>query len=124
VSRKNNNDEIIVKNGATKLSPQKFTRYIHGCVQNRRRSQKKIYKAFYGHAMIVCNDYADSPEDAAEILNAGFLNIFKQVIKSPVYIIDISFFLVWVRKIMLRTTIEYYRNDNQSCGSHTSTVCV
>ena len=103
-----------MKNGCTKLSPKKFTRYIRGCVQNERGSQKKIYKAFYGHAMTVCNDYAASPDDAVEILNEGFLKIFKQVINySPVYINEISSFLGWVRKVMLHTAIEHYENYSE-----------
>jgi len=110
-NHKNNNEEV--KDGDIKISTQKFARYIRGCVNNRRRSQKKIYRAFYGQAMIVCTDYAASSNDAVDILNEGFLKIFKQVIYCPpVYTNEISSFLGWLQKTMLHTASEHYaRNE-------------
>jgi RNA polymerase sigma-70 factor (ECF subfamily) len=103
-----------VKNDTTKLSPEKFAMHMKGCVQNKRRSQKKIYKAFYEHAINVCNDYAASPEDAIEILNEGFLKIFQQVINySPVYSSEISSFIGWMRKIMRYAAVEHYEKSDK-----------
>jgi RNA polymerase sigma-70 factor (ECF subfamily) len=125
VNHKNNNKKYIVKNGDTRLSPEKFALYIRGCVQNKRKSQKEIYKSFYQHAMIVCAYYAPHPEEAVEILNEGFLKIFSQVIKySPVYIKDISSFSGWLRKVMLDTAIDRFERDKQSYRPSSSKVCV
>jgi RNA polymerase sigma-70 factor (ECF subfamily) len=51
--------------------------HIEGCALNNRESQKKIYTSFYGYAMAVCDRYTNTQDDAVEILNDGFLKIFK-----------------------------------------------
>src|SRR4030095_4752417 len=123
-NRKNNNEERIVKNGDTRLSPEKFALYISGCVQNKRKSQRRIYKAFYQHAMIVCGYYASHHEEAVDILNEGFLKVFTQVIKySPTCINDISLFSGWLRKVMLDTAIDHFESNKQS-NKPSPKVCI
>jgi RNA polymerase sigma-70 factor (ECF subfamily) len=88
--------------------------YIRGCVRNKRNCQKEIYKAFYGYALEICNGYASSAEVSMELVNEGFLKIFKQVINHrPVHINDISSFTGWLQKVMLSTAIDHYENENK-----------
>lgn len=124
-NRKNNNKSGIVKNGDLRLSPEKFALYISGCVQNKRKSQRKIYKAFYQHAMIVCAYYTSRHEEAVEMLNEGFLKIFSQVIKcSPSCVNDIALFSGWLRKVMLDTAIDHFESNKQSNNPRSPKVCV
>jgi hypothetical protein len=114
-----------VKNDDLRLSPEKFALYISGCAQNQRKSQRKIYKAFYQQAMIVCAYYASRHEEAVEILNEGFLKIFSQVIKcSPIYVNDIALFSGWLRKVMLDTAMGHFESNKQPNKPRSPKVCV
>src|SRR6266536_2721992 len=116
-SRKNNEQQCIpfnMKNYERRLSPDELTLHIRGCAQNKRESQKIIYNSFYGYAMAICHFYAAAYEDTVEILNDGFLKIFKQIASySPAYTDEVSSFSGWLRRIMVRTAIAHYRKNNK-----------
>ena len=96
------------------LSAEELSAYIRGCALNQRESQKKIYNSFYGYAMSICDRYANKDEDAIEILNDGFLKIFKEIHHyKPAYTNVISSFKGWLRKIMVYTAIDHYRKNHK-----------
>jgi RNA polymerase sigma factor (sigma-70 family) len=96
------------------LTADELNVQIKGCVLNQRESQKKLYNSFYGYAMSVCGRYASRYEDASEILNDGFLKIFKEIHHfKPAYSDVISSFKGWLRKIMVYTAIDHYRKNNK-----------
>lgn len=66
---------------------------------------KAFYERFYGYALSVCLAYADSREDACEMLNDGFLKVFRSLneLKNPEAV------LPWLRRILVNTAIDYYR---------------
>ncbi|MDP9230767.1 MAG: sigma-70 family RNA polymerase sigma factor, partial [Bacteroidota bacterium] len=73
-----------------------------------------IYSSFYGYAMAVCDRYVNKQEDAVEILNDGFLKIFKEVHHfSPAYDDVVSSFKGWLRKIMVYTAIDHFRKNQK-----------
>jgi len=103
-----------MKNCEDGLSPKEFARLIKGCALNRRKSQKKIYDSFYKHAMVICDSYAASYDDAIEILNEGFLKIFKQIINySPACANEMTSFLSWLQTIMVHTAINHHQRKNK-----------
>ena len=88
--------------------------YIRGCALNERASQKKIYNSFYGYAMAICDCYASNEDDAIEILNDGFLKIFKEIHRyKPAYTNEINSFKGWLRKIMVYTAIDHFRKNQK-----------
>jgi RNA polymerase sigma-70 factor (ECF subfamily) len=92
------------------LSTEELILHIRGCSLNNRDSQKKIFSSFYGYAMSVCSRYTNRQEDAAEILNDGFLKIFKEIHRfTPAYADVMSSFRGWLRKIMVYTAIDHNR---------------
>jgi RNA polymerase sigma factor (sigma-70 family) len=94
------------------LSSDQLTLHIRGCALNERESQKKIYNSFYGYAMAICDCYAGSEEDAVEILNDGFLKIFKEIHRfKPAYSNEMNSFKGWLRKIMVCTAIDHFRKN-------------
>ncbi len=96
------------------LTADELTLHIRGCALNQRESQKKIYSSFYGYAMSVCDRYTNRDEDAVEILNDGFLKIFKEIHHyKPAYADIISSFKGWLRKIMVYTAIDHYRKHHK-----------
>jgi len=87
---------------------------IQGCVLNDRLSQKKIYTSFYNYAMSICSIYTTSYEDSVEIINDGFLKIFKELYRyKPAYADHILSFKGWLRKIMLYTAIDHFRKNQK-----------
>jgi RNA polymerase sigma-70 factor (ECF subfamily) len=94
------------------LSAEELSMHIERCALNNRESQKKIYSSFYGYAMAVCDRYTNSQDDAVEILNDGFLKIFKEIHRyKPAYTDVVSSFKGWMRKIMVYTAIDHFRKN-------------
>lgn len=96
------------------LTADELNLQIRGCALNQRESQKKLYNSFYGYAMSVCDRYTSREEDASEILNDGFIKIFKEIHHfKPAYADVVSSFKGWLRKIMVYTAIDYFRKNNK-----------
>ena len=96
------------------LSADELTSHIRACSLNNRESQKKIYSSFYGYAMAICDRYASNQEDAVEIINDGFLKIFREIPNyQPAYSDVVSSFKGWLRKIMIYTAIDHFRKYNK-----------
>jgi len=96
------------------LSAEELSMHIEKCALNNRESQKKIYSSFYGYAMAVCDRYTNNQEDAVEILNDGFMKIFKEIHRyKPAYTDVVSSFKGWLRKIMVYTAIDHFRKNHK-----------
>ena len=96
------------------LSPDELTYHVEACALNKRESQKMLYCSFYGYAMAICDRYANKQEDAVEILNDGFLKIFKEIHHyRPAYADVVSSFKGWLRKIMVYTAIDHFRKNHK-----------
>ena len=96
------------------LTAQELSEHIAGCVRNERESQKIIYSSFYGYAMTICERYALNKDDSVEILNDGFLKIFKELHKyHPSYADSMASFKGWLRQIMVYTSIDHFRKNKK-----------
>ena len=96
------------------LSAEELTFHVEACASNSRESQRKLYSSFYGYAMAICDRYAGKQEDAVEILNDGFLKIFREIHNyKPAYTDVISSFKGWLRKIMIYTAIDHFRKNQK-----------
>ena len=79
---------------------------INGCIKKDRRSQKDLYKLYYGYAMRICLRYAKGKDEAVEMVNDGFMKVFTNIYR---YDRERSF-NAWISTIMINTSIDYYRN--------------
>jgi len=96
------------------LSAEELTYHVEGCSLNRRESQKILYSSFYGYAMAICDRYTSKQDDAIEILNDGFLKVFREIHHyQPAYADVISSFKGWLRKIMVYTAIDHFRKNQK-----------
>ena len=96
------------------LSADELTYHVGACASNSRESQRVIYSSFYGYAMAICDRYANRQEDAVEILNDGFLKVFREIHHyQPAYSDVVSSFKGWLRKIMVYTAIDHYRKNHK-----------
>ena len=89
----------------TEISPMQLL--IQGCKRNDRESQRLLYQHYYGYALSICIRYCQSYEEAREVVNDGFLKVFKKIDQ---YKMDTSFH-GWVRRIMINTSIDLYRKE-------------
>ena len=81
-----------------------------GCREMQRSSQKLLYQEFYSYGMSICLRYADNREEAAEILNDGFMKIFQNIKRF-----DLARpFKPWLRKIMVNTAINHYHQKQRA----------
>jgi RNA polymerase sigma factor (sigma-70 family) len=103
-----------VKDLTDLLSADELTYHVEACALNKRESQKILYSSFYGYAMAICDRYANRQEDAAEILNDGFLKVFREIHHyHPAYADVVSSFKGWLRKIMVYTAIDHFRKHQK-----------
>jgi len=106
--------DIGMKHYSDLLSAEELTFHVEGCAHNSRESQKIIYGSFYGYAMAICDRYTSKQEDAVEILNDGFLKIFREIHHyQPAYADVVSSFKGWMRKIMVYTAIDHFRKNQK-----------
>ena len=78
---------------------------IHGCLEGNRRMQEELYRRFSPRMYAVCLRYAGNAEEAEDILQEGFIKIFKKLdsFRSE------GSFEGWVRRIFVNTAIEHFR---------------
>lgn len=96
------------------LSGDELDFHIRACASNDRISQKKIYVSFYGYAKTICDNYSSNHEDSVEILNDGFLKIFKEMHRyKPAYANTNNSFKGWLRKIIIYTAIDHFRKNHK-----------
>lgn len=93
-------------------SRQQLIDIINGCVKAKRESQKEFYKLYYGFATGICMRYCHNQDDAIEIVNDGYLKIFKTINGfSPRHENVEASVMGWVKKIMIYTAIDHYRKN-------------
>lgn len=81
---------------------------LDSCSQGKESAQKELYQHFFSYAMSICLRYASHQEEAQEIVNDGFLKVF-----TKLHLFDRSKpFHLWLRRIMINTSIDYYRKRN------------
>jgi len=92
------------------LTAEELTYHVEACGRNSRESQKALYVSFYGYAMAICDRYTRNQDDSVEILNDGFLKIFRDIHNyKPAYADVVGSFKGWLRKIMVYTAIDHFR---------------
>ncbi|OEK07515.1 hypothetical protein BFP71_00390 [Roseivirga misakiensis] len=80
---------------------------INGCKENDRQSQQELYRNFYSYGMSICLRYTGSEADAVEVLNDGFLKIFKNIKKFDIE----KSFKPWLRRILVNTCIDHIKKN-------------
>lgn len=81
---------------------------IKGCREGDRLSQRRLYEIFYGKMMGVCCRYASNHDDAADILNQGFLKVFNKI---GTFDESLGQLETWIRRIIINTAIDHYRKE-------------
>jgi RNA polymerase sigma factor (sigma-70 family) len=95
---------------ADDLTNDQMLRHVLGCIDKQSASEITLYRCFYPYALSVCNAYATSYEDATEIINDGFMKVFKNINRfCPTHANVKATFARWLRQIMINSAIDHYR---------------
>ncbi|MGB4770562.1 MAG: RNA polymerase sigma factor [Chitinophagaceae bacterium] len=78
---------------------------ILGSIRGDRRMQELLYKTYSPKMYGVCLRYAGNPDDAQDILQEGFVKVFKNLTRFR----GDGSFEGWIRRIFVNTAIEHYR---------------
>ena len=84
---------------------ERTTQLIQGCIDGDRPSQNNLYEQFAPKMFGVCMRYSKNREEAEEILQEGFVQVFKSLHNFKYA----GSFEGWVRKIMVYCAIQHYR---------------
>jgi RNA polymerase sigma factor (sigma-70 family) len=81
---------------------------IAGCIRGERKMQQELYQRYASKMFGVCLRYAGNTEEAEDILQEGFIKVFKKIgsFRSE------GSFEGWVRRIFVNTAIEHFRRKS------------
>ena len=82
---------------------------IDGCLRNDRRCQEALYRMFFPKMMSMVMRYAQDEERGMEILNNGFLRVFKKLGQYE----GLGSFEGWIRRIVYHAISDYYRKESR-----------
>ncbi len=88
---------------------QELQKIVDGCIKGKRKHQKQLFEMFYGKMMAVCMRYAKDQDEAQDMVQIGFIKIFK---KLDVYNFEGSL-EGWIRRIMVNTAIDQIRKNKR-----------
>lgn len=81
------------------------TDLINGSIDGNRQMQELLYKKFSAKMYGVCLRYSGNADDANDLLQEGFIKVFKNLQKFR----GEGSFEGWIRRIFVNTSIEHFR---------------
>ncbi len=87
-----------------------------GCAKGDRKYQQMLYNMFSAKMFAVCLRYANEYNSAQDLLQEGFVKVFKNIEKFR----GEGSFEGWVRRIFVNTAIEHYRKQVNLYALHDS----
>jgi RNA polymerase sigma factor (sigma-70 family) len=82
---------------------------IKGCLTGERSCQQALYNIYSPKMLPLCLRYAENQEEAEEILQDGFLQMFRCINQYK----QIGTFEAWLRKIMINCALMRYRSKSK-----------
>ncbi len=82
---------------------------VKRCKAGERKAQELLYKQFASKMLGVCMRYATDKMEAEDMLQNGFIKVFQKVDDYR----NEGSFEGWVRRIMVHSSIEYYRKHHK-----------
>jgi RNA polymerase sigma factor (sigma-70 family) len=78
---------------------------IEGCIAGNRKMHALLYDRFAPKMYGVCLRYASSADDAQDLLQEGFIKVYRNLEKFR----KEGSFEGWIRRVFVNTSIEHYR---------------
>jgi RNA polymerase sigma factor (sigma-70 family) len=83
---------------------------INRCQEGDRQAQEKLYRDYYKVMMTVCLRYTRNNEDAVEVLNNGFLRVFKNIRR---YDSSQASLYTWIRTIVINSCLDFVKQKQK-----------
>lgn len=81
---------------------------IRECIAGNRGMQEELYRRFAPKMYAVCMRYANNTDDAQDLLQEGFIKVFRNLEKFR----HEGSFEGWVRRVFVNTSIEHFRRKH------------
>jgi RNA polymerase sigma factor (sigma-70 family) len=94
----------------TSTTDSRLEQLWKGCLQNNRKEQEAFYKMLAPKMLALCMRYAKDKDTAQDILQDGFVKIFKNARNYR----GEGSLEGWVRSIMVHSAISYYRKAKRT----------
>jgi RNA polymerase sigma-70 factor (ECF subfamily) len=89
---------------------ESLKRIIEGCLQGSRKCEFELYERYYGKMMGVCMRYSKDRDEASELVQEGFIKIFKNLNRYEFK----GSFDGWIRRIFVNTSIDNIRRKKKN----------
>ena len=86
---------------------------IRGCIENDVKAQHELYQCFCGAMMGICMRYAPTVQEAEDLLQEGFIKIFKKIHTFE----GRGHLAGWIKRVIINTCLTYYR-DNKNLNMY------
>jgi RNA polymerase sigma factor (sigma-70 family) len=80
---------------------------ISGCKKGNRKAQEQLYKNYYRVMMTLCLRYTKNEADAVEVLNNGFLKVFRNIQR---YEPTQASLYTWIRTVVINSCLDFIRS--------------
>ena len=84
--------------------------WVQDCRKGSTRAQHKLFKYFYDCVMRICMRYAGSTDEAADMLNEGFLKVFSNLHKYE----NSGSFEAWLKRVVCNSALDYRRRYDKN----------
>jgi len=81
---------------------------LEGCAKDDAGCQKELFENYFGLLYGICLRYATDADEAKDILQDGFVKIFKSIKKFD----QKGSLEGWMKKIMINNSIDHYRKKS------------
>lgn len=82
---------------------------IKSCLAGNGAAQQKLYETFAGQMLGVCFRYTKSMEDAQDVLQDGFINVFRNLHQYKME----GELGAWIRRIMVNAALNYLKRKKR-----------
>lgn len=80
---------------------------VQGCAANDRRAQEALYRYFFPEMLRMCRKYTRDEDTAIEIVNNGFLRVYKKIHQFE----HRGSLEGWIRRLVYHCMADYYRQN-------------
>ena len=91
------------------VEDREIKRLIKGCIKGKEKDCKTFYHRYHSFLMSICLRYARDREEAKDILQIGFVRIFKNLHQYN----HSGSLQGWMKRIMINESINFFKRVNK-----------
>ena len=92
------------------IQPTLHTDIVNGCKKGDRKAQEQLYRNYYRAMATLCMRYTRNENDAVEVLNNGFLKVFRNIEK---YDEKQAALYTWMRTIIINSCLNFIKQKEK-----------